>query len=332
MRIVQYGVGPIGASVVRLLFEKNWAEIVGAIDKDESKTGRDLGEVSGAKRRIGVSVSMDSKRVLKDTHPDLVVQCTGSYLTHVQSQLREAIEADADVVSTCEELAYPYYRHPDLSQELDQLAKMRNVRILGTGVNPGFVMDFLPMVMSGLCHDVEFLRAERVVDAAKRREPLQRKVGAGLSLHEFQEKVARGEIKHVGLPESVALIASAIGWQLETIDERILPVIAEERVVTEYLSVEPGEAAGVRQVARGVIGGSDVIILELLMYVGAKDPHDSVVIEATPPIDMTIKGGVQGDLATAAVVVNCIPRVREAHPGLLTMKDIPAPRFVSQYA
>jgi 4-hydroxy-tetrahydrodipicolinate reductase len=327
LRIVQLGVGPIGARVVRLLLEKNWAELVGGIDVDKAKVGRDLGEVVGSPSRVGVDVSADADRVLKTTNPDVVVQCTGSYLERVKSELRQVMEAGSDVVSTCEELAFPYYRHPQLSKELDQLAKMHGVSVLGTGVNPGFVMDFLPLVMSGVCQNIEFVRAERVVDAAKRREPLQRKVGAGLSVDEFMQKVRRGEIKHVGLPESVALIAAGLGWSLEGIDEKIDPVVSEERVVTDFLTVEPGEVAGVRQIARGIHGGSDLIILDLRMYVGAKDPHDSVLIQGSPPIDLTIKGGVHGDLATAAVVVNCIPRVHEAESGLLTMKDIRVPHI-----
>lgn len=330
LRIVQLGVGPIGARVVRLLLEKDWAELVGAIDVDRSKIGRDLGEVIGAGEKAGVNVSMDADRVLKTTSPDVVVQCTGSYLDRVKPQLRQMIEAGSDVVSTCEELAFPYYHHPELSMELDQLAKMHGVSVLGTGVNPGFVMDFLPLTMSGVCQSVEFIRAERVVDAAKRREALQRKVGAGLSVEEFKDKVRGGEIKHVGLPESVALIAAGLGWSLEGIDEKIDPVLSEERVITDFLTVEPGEVAGVRQVARGIQGGSDLITLDLRMYVGAKDPHDSVLIEGTPPIDLTIRGGVHGDLATAAVVVNCIPKVHEAEPGLLTMKDIRVPHIATR--
>jgi 4-hydroxy-tetrahydrodipicolinate reductase len=316
-------VGPIGASVVKLLLRKGWARLVGAVDVDKGKVGRDLGDVVGAGKKLGLHISATLSEALRDGgEPDVVIQCTGSYLQNVESQLTEIITAGADVVSTCEELAFPHYRQPSLSSELDRFAKLHDVSVLGTGVNPGFVMDFLPTVMSGACQEIRTIRVQRVVDAAQRREPLQRKVGAGLTAQEFKEKVATGQIKHVGLPESAALIAAGLGWKLASIEETIDPVITDEKIRTEYLTVEKGCVAGVRQTARGLREDAEVISLDLQMYAGAKNPHDSIDIDGTPPVVLQIDGGLHGDFATAAIVVNCIPKITSAKPGLLTMLDI----------
>jgi len=184
-------------------------------------------------------------------------------------------------------------------------------------------MDTLAVAMSGVCQTVESVTAERIVDTSKRRWQLQRKTGAGLGVEEFRRLVKEGKIKHVGLPESAMMIGAALGWNLESVQEEITPVVAEERIRTSYVEVIEGMVAGVRQVARGITAGRERVVLDLRMYVGAKDPRDSIRIEGVPPIDLTIRGGVQGDQATAAIVVNSIPNIVAASPGLKTMIDLP---------
>jgi len=322
VNVAVYGVGPIGSGIVRLLNTKQWAQIVGAADVDEQKAGKDLGEVAGLNRKIGVVVSRDPRRLLEQTSPDVVVHTTSSYLPDIYPQLIECARGKADVVSTCEELSYPYTKYPDLSRKIDEIAKEHGVTVLGTGVNPGFVMDTLAAVMSGVCQTVESVSAERIVDTSKRRWQLQRKTGAGLSVDEFQRLVKQGKIKHVGLPESVMMIGAALGWSLDDVREEIAPVVAEQEMRTEYAVVRKGSAAGVQQIARGIVAGREQIVLNLKMYVGAKDPQDSVRIQGVPPIDLTIRGGVQGDQATAAIVVNSIQNVVASGPGLKTMLDL----------
>jgi 2,4-diaminopentanoate dehydrogenase len=170
---------------------------------------------------------------------------------------------------------------------------------------------------------VEYAKALRIVDASKRREPLQKKIGAGMSVEEFREKVTAGVIKHVGLPESVAMVADSLNLPVEQITETIEPVVAQERVQTEFLAVEPGQAAGVHQIARGIGGGRELIYLELQMYVGAKNPADSVELKGHPNISLVIPGGSHGDIATASVVVNSIPVILDAPAGLRTSRDLP---------
>lgn len=323
IRVVQYGIGPIGAGIVRLMREKQALEIIGAIDKDPAKAGRDLGDVVGAEDAPwGVVVSNESGKVLGQG-ADLVVHATSSYLTDVMDQLIECIEAEACVVSTCEELAYPFRKHPELSAKLDAEAKQWNVAVVGTGVNPGFVMDKLVVTLAAVSRRVDRARAVRIVDASKRRLPLQKKIGAGMTEAEFRAAVESGAIKHHGLPESVAMVADGLGLEVEEIAETIQPVIAKEPVKTEFLEVAPGQVAGVHQIARGTGGGEERIYMELQMYVGAKQSSDTITLAGDPDISLTIPGGTHGDIATAAVVVNAIPAILAAPAGLRTSRDLP---------
>ena len=327
IRVIQYGIGPIGASIVRLMRQKNSLEIVGAIDTDAKKVGRDLGEVVGASDAPwGILVSADAASVLAKP-ADVVVHSTSSYLTSVMDQLLTCLGAGLCIVSTCEELAYPFRKHPQLSKTLDEAAKEEGVALLGTGVNPGFVMDKLPLTLSAVSQWVDWVSAVRIVDASKRRLPLQKKIGAGMTPDEFRAQVAAGVIKHHGLPESIAMVADGLGFSLDDISETIEPMIAEEVIKTEFLEVEPGQVAGVHQMGRGTAAGQEKIFMELKMYVGAKNPADTVVLKGDPNLTLTIPGGTHGDVATAAVVVNAIPSILAANAGLRTSRDLPLSFF-----
>jgi 4-hydroxy-tetrahydrodipicolinate reductase len=258
---------------------------------------------------------------------DVIVHSTSSYLTSVMEQLLECIAAGCCVVSTCEELAYPFRKHPELSQTLDTAAKEEGVALVGTGVNPGFVMDKLALTLSAAAQRIDWLSAVRIVDASKRRLPLQKKIGAGMTPEEFRAQVAAGVIKHHGLPESIAMVADGLGFALDDISETIEPVIAEEIIKTEFLEVAPGQVAGVHQIARGSSGGKERIFMELKMYVGARHPADTVALKGEPHLTLTIPGGTHGDVATAAVVVNSIPAILAANAGLRTSRDLPLTFF-----
>ncbi|MFZ0736228.1 MAG: hypothetical protein WCA98_10295 [Candidatus Acidiferrales bacterium] len=323
IRVVQYGVGPIGASIARLMRQKRALEIVGAIDKDPSKIGKDLGELAGASDAPwGVAVSDDASAVL-DGRVDVVVHSTSSYLESVMDQLISCLDAGCCVVSTCEELAYPFRKHPELAAKLDAAAKEEGVTLVGTGVNPGFVMDKLVLTLAAAAQRVDSAKATRIVDASHRRLPLQKKIGAGMTPDEFRTQVAAGVIKHHGLPESVAMVADGLGFAIDEISETIEPVIATERVRTEFLDVAAGQVAGVHQIARGTAAGKQRVFMALKMYVGAKDPADSIELEGEPRLALVIPGGTHGDLATAAVVVNTIPVILAAPAGLRSSRDLP---------
>ena len=322
IRAIQYGIGPIGASIVKLLREKDSIDIVGAVDSDPGKIGKDLAEVVGAADGPwGVKVSGDARGVLEQS-ADIVLHTTSSSLPKVMDQLLACIDVGSCVVSTCEELSYPYRTHPELAAKLDKAAKESGVALVGTGVNPGFVMDKLVITLAAVSQRIDHVKALRVVDASKRRLPLQKKIGAGMSVDEFRSKVQEGTIKHVGLPESVAMVADSLGLRIDQITETIEPKVATERVQTEFLTVEIGQAAGVHQIARGLSEGKELIYMELQMYVGAKDPADTVELQGHPNISLVIPGGSHGDIATASVAVNSIPAILEAQSGLRTSRDL----------
>ncbi len=323
IRVVQYGVGPIGAAVVRLMRTKYALELAGAIDKDPAKVGKDLGELVGAEDAPwGIGVYADAAEVLNQG-VDLVMHCTSSYLKEVAGQLFECIQAGCCVVSTCEELAYPFRKYPEISAKLDAEAKEWGVALVGTGVNPGFIMDKLVLTAAAAAQRVDSARVLRVVDASQRRLPLQKKIGAGTDPDEFRNQVAAGAIKHHGLPESVAMVADGLGFELDDIIEKIEPVIATERMATEFLTVEAGQVAGVQQVALGMLAGQEKIHMELKIAVGAGESIDTIELKGVPDLALTVPGGAHGDLATAAVAVNAIPVLLEANAGLRTSRDLP---------
>ena len=323
IRAIQYGIGPIGASILKLMREKEAIEIIGAIDNDPAKIGKDLGEVVGAADAPwGVKVSGDARGVLEQS-ADVVMHTTSSSLPKVVDQLLACMDVGSCVVSTCEELSYPFRAHPELATQLDKSAKENGVALVGTGVNPGFVMDKLVITLAAVSQRIEHAKALRIVDASKRRLPLQKKIGAALSVEEFRARVKEGTIKHVGLPESVAMVADGLGLRVDEISESIEPKIATDRVQTEFLTVEAGHAAGVHQIARGLSDGKELIYMELQMYVGAKDPADTVELKGHPNISLVIPGGSHGDIATASVAVNSIPSILEAPAGLRTSRDLP---------
>jgi 2,4-diaminopentanoate dehydrogenase len=322
IRVIQYGVGPIGAALVRLMREKQAIELIGAIDIDPAKAGRDLGEVAGAADAPwGIPVSAKSE--LLHESADVVVHSTASLLPDVADQLLACLAAESCVISTCEELSYPYRKYPELAAKLDAEAKEWGVALVGTGVNPGFVMDKLVLTLSAAAQRVDSARALRIVDAGERRLPLQRKVGAGMSASEFQEQVAAGSIKHHGLPESVAMVSDGLGLGVDEIAETIEPIIAEQAVATKFLEVAAGQVAGVHQIARGMAAGQEKIHMELQMFVGAKEPRDTIELRGDPNLSLTIPGGTHGDLATIAIVVNSIPAILAAPAGLRTSNELP---------
>jgi 4-hydroxy-tetrahydrodipicolinate reductase len=265
----------------------------------------------------------DVGKLLRKTRADVAVLSTGSSLRDVKGQIAALIKKGLHVVSTCEELSFPVPARAGAFRELDALARRKKVSVLGTGVNPGYAMDALVLCLTAPCARVNRVSVTRVVDAATRRLPLQRKVGAGLNLAQFRRAITEGSVRHVGLPESAYMIAAGLGWKLDRVDETLEPAIAPRDLDTEYLRVPAGNAAGIKQSARGYRKDELLVSLDLQMYVGAEQPRDHVLIDGVPPIDMTITGGIAGDVATAAIAINAIPKLFAARPGVVTMRDLP---------
>lgn len=308
-RLIVFGLGPIGAGIARVALEHGHT-IIGAVDLDPEKVGRPLSDLVAGAEPLPVQRTVDP---LLNAGADVVLHSTQSRMVQVMPQLMPLLDAGLNIVSTCEELSYPWYHHPQEAALLDRIARERAARVVGLGVNPGFVMDALPVLLTAPCRRVDRIAAERVVDVGVRRAPLQKKVGLGLRVDAFHAGVAEGTIGHTGLPQSVAMIASAMRWPLEAIEETLEPILDPR-----------GAVRGLRQTCRGRRAGDAVITLDLTMAAGVDRPRDVVRIEGDPPITMEIAGGIHGDVATWAVVVNAIPRVLGARPGLLTAVQLPS--------
>jgi 4-hydroxy-tetrahydrodipicolinate reductase len=320
--------------VAKLALQRPDIKLVGAVDIDKEKVGRDLGELIGLDKKLGIRITDDVDRLLAKKKVDVVFHQTSSSLKTVAPQLTKLLKFGVNIVSITEELAYPYHSHPQLAAEVDRVAKANGVTVLGTGVNPGFLMDSWVLFMTAVCQKVKRVKAIRIQDASSRRLPFQKKIGAGWTPEEFQKLVDNGTLRHVGITESISMIAAGLGWKLDDITETIEPVIAKKRVKSQYITVESGQAAGVRQLGHGLRGKEEIITLEFEASLGAPESYDAIYISGTPNMEVIIKGGTHGDIATAAITVNSARRVVEAPPGLITMKDLPIvtlQRYIIKY-
>jgi len=324
LRIVQVGLGPIGRSTVSLLARKSWATVVGAIDTAPAYQERSLTEVCSLREDLPDNPRIYGTYAELAAHAqaDAAVLATGSRAADALAAARPMLEDGLAVVSSCEELLFPAHRAPGLTAEADTLCRESGGRILGTGVNPGFVLDLLPLVLSGICADIQAVRGTRVVDAATRREPLQRKVGSGLEPDEYRQMWANGAAGHAGFQESLMLVAHALDWDVGPLTETLEPVIAEAPVHTAYFDVEPGQVRGLHQHVRAATAQGCVIELDLTMALGEPNPHDTLQLEANPPVNLRIDGGIAGDIATAAALVNALPALHAARPGVRLLTEL----------
>jgi 4-hydroxy-tetrahydrodipicolinate reductase len=316
LRVIAFGLGAIGQAAAQLVRRRPSLRLVGAVDLHPATTARGLHCIAG--RTLAA--------VLRQTRADAVIHCTGSDFSAVYPQLAEIVKAGLHCVTSCEEALYPWHRHPQLAAKLDRLCRQHGVAVLGTGVNPGFVMDTLALTATSACQAVTSIKVLRVVDAATRRAALQAKVGVGLTPAEFRRLAATGRIRHVGLTESLVFLAAGLGWQLERVTESIRPVLARRPLRTQFRAAKAGQVAGVRQVARGWRARREVLRLELQMYAGAEAPRDEIQIAGQPPLRVVVPGGTPGDIATPALLVNSLARLPGARPGLHTMATLPVPR------
>ena len=327
IRVVLVGLGPIGAAVARQLLTRKGFRIVGAVDIDPLKIGRDAGDILELGRTLRVKVTSDITKTLKAAKPDVAVLCTLSSLKKVLPQFEEVLKRRVPVVTTTEEAAYPTSATLRIAKRLDAAARKAKVAVLGTGVNPGFLMDALPIALTGVCERVDRIEVHRVQDARIRRLPFQQKIGAGLTTEQFQRGVDRGTLKHVGFAQSIQMIADAVGWKLDRVTDEVKPKICEEPVASELLAVDPGYVCGIVQDGMGYVAGKPRIHLHLEAYLGAPQSYDSVLIEGSPRIYSKIDGGVHGDIATASMTINAIPAALTAPPGFRTMRDLRLPSF-----
>jgi len=327
VRAIQVGVGPLGQRVVRYALERDSIKIVGAADPAPDKLGQDLGDLCGV-TRLGIRVKKDVASAVSRKKADVALLTTVSSIKAIESQVADIARAGLDVVSTCEELTFPWQTAPEAARRIDAVCKKHGVTCVATGVNPGFLMDLLPVALTGVCQNVEKIVVERVQDASARRVPFQKKIGAGLNRVQFSRRKIDGTLRHVGLTESMHMIAHSMGWKLTKTTESLEPVIADRVIDSGYTTIEPGIAAGVEQIGRAYVRKRKLVIqLIFRAAVGEPESYDAIEVTGTPTFRSVIQGGINGDVATCAIVLNAIRSIGEVEPGLKTMLDLPPVAF-----
>jgi 4-hydroxy-tetrahydrodipicolinate reductase len=334
-RIIVVGLGPIGIAAARVVRQSSDLKLVGMVDIDPGKIGRRSSEfldaspgskpdASSAESDDDVRVSASIEEVSRSTRADVAIVCTSSRFDLLEPMLRTCIVQRLHVVSSCEEMAWPAYRHASLAAQIDAEARQAGVALLGTGVNPGYVMDLLAVQISSMVSKVTRVRCLRRVDALKRRLPLQQKVGSTLRVEEFDDLKAQGQIGHKGLAESICLIAAGLGRSVEPggVRESLEPVVAEHEIECGLGVIEPGRVRGMHN--RGLWTGEGLTIeLDLLMACDEPNPRDEIELEGPVPMKLVIPHSTPGDSATVAALVNHSRVIGRASPGLKTMLDLP---------
>ena len=328
LNVVTFGAGVIGGLTASYILESKTSQLnlVGAYDVDPNKVGKDLGEVIGLDRSAGIRISNDLDDVLS-SNVDIAIHTTSSYFQKAYPQLESIVKHRVDVVSSCEELSYPYVVDEKLAKTLDRLAKNMGVTVLGTGINPGFLMDALPIILTAPCKEVRKVTVTRRMNAASRRVPFQKKIGVAMTKKQYRDAMKEKSISgHVGLQQSIAMIAAAVGWKLdEIVVGEAKPLIAKSTIEGGWARVSPGMVSGTSQAAEGIAKNKSLIQLNFEASVGLAEEYDMVEIDGLPPINCKISPCVHGDHGTVAMLTNMIPKVVSSPPGLFTMKDMQLP-------
>ena len=330
VRVALGGLGTIGGSVARLLVDHRVdVDVVAAATQNPGDIGRYLKDVAGTSGN-GPQVVGSLAEMLRP-HPDVVILATGSFISDALPLVLECVEAGANVISPCEQLAYPFRRFPKESAAIDEAARARNVTVLGTGINPGLIFDALVAAASGACWDVTSIRGRRVVDTTGFGENIHHRLGIGYTAEEFDEGRRTKRIAgHVGFPESIEMVCERLGISLDgPVEESLEPLIAKTPAPTKYGAVPAGSTEGLIQRALGRVKGAEFMQLELVLHHRPKEsgfvPVDTFTIDGRYPVHLTLDPGLDPVPATAAQLVNSIPAVLRAEAGLKTVKDIPAP-------
>lgn len=330
IRVLQWGLGAMGSGMAKLMLEKNGLKIVAAVDSRPDYVGKDLGEVLKVGKTLGVKVTDKPEEVLKKENVDIVVIATTSWLKEQIPDLRRIVSAGINCISIAEEMADAYAQNPILARELDELAIKHKVTVLGTGVNPGFVLDLIVVALSGGNHTVERIEASRVNDLSPYGPTVMQTQGVGTTPEAFKAGIADGSIVgHVGFPESIHMISDALGLGVDRIVQNREPIISKVYRETPHVKVQPGMVAGCSHIGIGYRGDKEIIKLihpqQILPELENENTGDYINIYGKPEIHMSIKPEIAGGIATEGLAVNMIPHVVAATPGLKRMIDMPVP-------
>jgi 4-hydroxy-tetrahydrodipicolinate reductase len=306
VRIALVGFGAIGSAIAAHCLEKKHDLLV-VVDSSPAKAGKTLRELSGLNSDVRVMQSLNEVP-LDDIQ--VTIFATSSKLGDIVGDLEYVLRKGIRVVSTCEELAFPAWANSEDAVRLDGIAKQNGTTVVGVGVNPGFVMDWVPAVVASASKNPTEIRVKRSVNVGRRRKQLQAKMGVGLTRARFEKGLQDGTIGHVGLVESLQLVAASLGREATDVTWTIHPVLGAEDYVT-----------GATQTAEGIAGACK-IRLELEMTISSSD-FDLIEVNGDPHIKVRFENGVFGDSATVALTVNAAERVMRARAGLVTILELP---------
>ncbi len=331
VRVIVWGVGRVGSGAVRMMLNKEWIEMVGAIDVAKEKIGKDLGDVAGTGRKLGIIVSDDADAVFSKTKADMVLHLTAPNVDETETEIMKAIAAGCNVISMADiRLIYPWADYSELGQRIDEVAKKNDVTFLATGRGPGFILDLVPIFFTGVCEHVRKIRIKRVSDAAGRSEAMLKQNGIGLTVEEFKKAVAGGALDYyVSFKASFHMIADALGWKLDEIRQTMEPLTSNKpKKVAEGVQIEPGKVYSWRLLMSGIKEGEEVLSSESMTVIDPKEEGlevgNTISFEGEPNMEVVVKAlNATASVENWAHVVNYIPLVMAAKPGLVTERELP---------
>lgn len=334
-RVIVWGLGSMGSGMVKLILRKpSKLKLVAGIDIKKPKGNADVGEMIGL-GNINVPYYTDPSLVIKEKAADIVLLNINSFTKAVFKEIKMIAEAKISCITIAEEMSYPWAQEAELAKQLDEIAKKNDVTILGTGINPGFVLDTLIVSLTGVCLDVERIEASRINDLSPFGKTVMETQGVGTTVEQFNEGLKSGKIVgHVGFPESISMIFEAMGWELGRIEQSREPIISTTYRETPVVKVEPGMVAGCRHIGVGYDKhGTEKVRLihpqQIHPEIEAIETGDYIKIYGDPFVSMSIKPEIPGGKGTISMAVNMIPIVKDAPAGLVTMIDLPVPRAIA---
>ena len=333
LKVAVLGTGQMGSGIARLLMRKQGIELVGVYGRRADRAGVDVGEAIGLDDRMGFTLTADLPGMLASAKPDVVIQATCSKVEQAADEIKAAVRGGANVISIAEEMSFPSHEAPGLSEEIQTLAIENKVTVVGTGINPGFVLDLLVITLTGVCYSVESITAKRVNDLSPYGPSVLQTQGVGITPEAFKNGVADGSVVgHFGFPESISMIASALGWKIDKIEQTRDPIISKVHRETPFVKIEPGLTAGCTHTAKGYVDGKPALHL---IHPQQVHPHledvptgDYIQINGEPDVTFSSGPEIPGGIGTIALAVNMIPQVITSLPGLKSMADLPAPAAI----
>jgi hypothetical protein len=330
IRVVVLGTGQMGSGIARLVLEKQGLELVGAFARRRERAGTDLGRAIGLHRELVIPIGADLEAVIARAPPHVAIQATCSRLSDAWAEIATLVRNGVNVISIAEEMAYPAATSPALAAELHRLAVAHRVAVIGTGINPGFVLDLLVITLTGVCSDIQSITAQRINDLAPYGPSVLASQGVGLTPEAFQRGLENGTVVgHFGFPQSIHMIADALGWEIDRIEERREPIASRVRRETPFVVVAPGQVAGCLHTAVAYRAGAAVITLvhpqQVHPQLEGVATGDTIEINGIPKVRLSGSPEISGGQGTIAVAVNMIPRVLSAPQGLHSMADLPVP-------